>query len=67
MLMPWADASRRVYRAVGEFVRRQLPAAGSTDEARVRDEVDQTREADTADAAEAAEAAVDQNPVEPGD
>lgn len=25
MLMPWADASRRVYRAVGEFVRHQLP------------------------------------------
>jgi hypothetical protein len=25
ILMPWADASRRVYRAVGEFVRKRLP------------------------------------------
>jgi acetyl esterase/lipase len=52
MLMPWADASRRVYRAVGEFVSTQLPAAASPDEARVRDEVHRTREQDTSDSAE---------------
>jgi monoterpene epsilon-lactone hydrolase len=28
LLMPWADASARVYRAVGEFVRKQLAGAG---------------------------------------
>jgi hypothetical protein len=27
ILMPWADASRRVYRAVGDFVRKHLPPA----------------------------------------
>jgi hypothetical protein len=26
ILMPWADASRRVYRAVGDFVRKRLAA-----------------------------------------
>ena len=31
ILMPWADASRRVYRAVGEFVDRRL-AGGHRDE-----------------------------------
>jgi acetyl esterase/lipase len=48
ILMPWADASRRVYRVVGEFVRDQLPTPASADEAQARSEVDQTREADTA-------------------
>ncbi len=28
ILMPWADASRRTYRAVAEFVQRHLPAGG---------------------------------------
>jgi monoterpene epsilon-lactone hydrolase len=28
ILMPWADASRRTYRAVGEFVASHLPAGG---------------------------------------
>jgi len=28
ILMPWADASRRTYRALGEFVRANLPAPG---------------------------------------
>ncbi len=28
ILMPWADASRRTYRAVGEFVAAHLPASG---------------------------------------
>jgi acetyl esterase/lipase len=30
MLMPWADASRRVYRAVGQFVAAQLAALATT-------------------------------------
>jgi monoterpene epsilon-lactone hydrolase len=28
ILMPWADSSRRVYRAVGEFVGAHLPGGG---------------------------------------
>lgn len=52
MLMPWADASRRVYRAVGEFVRDVLPAPESADEERVRREVHEVRDADTAESAE---------------
>jgi hypothetical protein len=52
MLMPWADASRRVYRAVGEFVRDHLPPSESEAEARRRADVEKVRASDTADAAE---------------
>jgi hypothetical protein len=47
MLMPWADASRRVYRAVGEFVRDHLPAPSTDEEADARAAVDKTRDDDT--------------------
>jgi acetyl esterase/lipase len=30
ILMPWAEASRRAYRAVGSFVRDHLPEGGTT-------------------------------------
>ena len=33
ILMPWAEASGRVYRAVGSFVRERLKAAVSHDQA----------------------------------
>jgi acetyl esterase/lipase len=49
MLMPWADASRRVYRAVGEFVRDHLPPAESDAESRRRADVAAVRAADAAD------------------
>lgn len=52
MLMPWADASRRVYRAVGEFVRDLLPPPESAEEEDARDQVRRSREDDTADAIE---------------
>jgi acetyl esterase/lipase len=52
MLMPWADASRRVYRAVGEFVRDLLPPAESAEEEASRDQVRRSREDDTADSIE---------------
>ncbi len=52
MLMPWADASRRVYRAVGEFVRDQLPAPSTDEEADARAAVDKSRDDDTADSIE---------------
>ena len=29
ILMPWAEGSRRAYRAVGEFVRTHLPEAAT--------------------------------------
>jgi monoterpene epsilon-lactone hydrolase len=48
MLMPWADASRRVYRAVGEFVRDHLPPPSTGEERHTRATVDQTRDDDTA-------------------
>ena len=52
MLMPWADASRRVYRAVGEFVRDRLPAPTTDEEADARAAVDRTRDDDTAESIE---------------
>ena len=52
MLMPWADASRRVYRGVGEFVRDLLPPPESDAEQAARAAVDETREADTAESIE---------------
>jgi acetyl esterase/lipase len=55
MLMPWADASRRVYHAVGEFVRDRLPPVASTAESRTREEVERKRSADTAEAVESAD------------
>jgi acetyl esterase/lipase len=55
MLMPWADASRRVYRAVGEFVRDHLPPSETEAEARRRADVEKVRAADTADAVESRE------------
>ena len=36
ILMPWAEGSRRAYRAVGEFVRAHLPDGGAGDTADVR-------------------------------
>jgi hypothetical protein len=53
MLMPWADASRRVYRAVGEFVADHLPRAVTDAEVAARRVVDSTREVDTTDSLEA--------------
>ena len=52
MLMPWADASRRVYRAVGEFVRDQMPAPATPEEADARAVVAKARDDDTADSVE---------------
>lgn len=57
LLMPWADASRRVYRTVGEFVAERLPAPASDDEVARRREVAGTRDQDTAESAGAIEGA----------
>jgi acetyl esterase/lipase len=53
MLMPWAGASRRVYRRVGEFVRDRLPEPVTSAELRARAEVDEARESDTAESTQA--------------
>ena len=52
MLMPWADASRRVYRAVGEFVADRLPGPASEAEEHARRAVGSTRDADTTESLE---------------
>ncbi len=53
ILMPWADASRRVYRAVGEFVTSHLeeegPAGADTDPVAVDDELSPSPETGPAD------------------
>jgi acetyl esterase/lipase len=52
MLMPWADASRRCYRGVGEFVKERLPEPVTDDEAQIRRAVERERDADTAESSE---------------